>query len=196
MTVVRVREGAIVTPQDWGSLLGLSVDLGRKAAYLMGAAVNALMVSGHENSVVQFAAEVGADPTTLYNHAKVCRLVPAEKRLGLYPSVVQEIATRRYDEDEDKNAAIVLELVDQARENNWTCQEARSHSLAKKKGEEPEDKGPTKKELAAKLAKADAFLHRFLTHYAAGGSEALDDLHLDVREFLRGNTEHPGDARG
>lgn len=185
MTVVRVREGVIVTPQDWGSLLGLSVDLGKKSCYLMGAAVNALMVSGHENSVIQYAGEIGLDHTTLYNMARVCRLVPTEKRLGLYPSVVQEIAVRRYDEDDEKNTAIVLELVDQARENKWTCQEARSHSLAKKHGEEPTDKGPTKKELEAEISEMDAFLHRFLTHYVAGSSETLDALHGDVRDFYK-----------
>lgn len=185
MTHVRTKDGAIVSPQDWGALLGFSIDLGKKSIYLMGTAANALMVSGHENAVVQLCGAFGLHHTSLYNAAKMCRLVPVEKRVGLYPSVVQEIAVRRYDKDEGKNQEIVLKMVEQAREHNWTCEEARSHANAKL-GKEPKSKDePSKKELQDKLRKVEAFLNRFLAHYVSDGGEPLNDLARDVREYFK-----------
>lgn len=193
MANVIAQENAIVTPEDWGALLGFSVDLGRKSLYLMGTAVNALEAQGHENAVVQLAGEFGIHYSTLSNAARMCQRVPVEKRVGLYPSVVQEIATKRYDKDDARNQEIILEMVEMARENKWSCEEARSHAnerLGRDTKQKPEE--PTKKDLQEKLHTTEAILRRFLTHYCATDSPPLNDLRDDVREYFRGNVASEG----
>lgn len=186
MSSVVTKEDALVTPQDWGALLGFATDLGKKSCYLIGSAVNALEAQGYENVVVQFVSETGANYTTISNYARTCQRVPVEKRVGLYPSVVQEIATKRYDKDEAKNTEIILAMVDEARENKWSCEEARSHAnakLGKPDKDRPEE--PTKKALSERVKALESVLRRILANVPASDCPAFLGAVEDARGLFR-----------
>ena len=100
-------------------------------------------------------------------------------RHELSPTVAIEIATAKFSDDEVENNKQVLELIQQARSEKWSCAEARSH-VKMVKGQEP----------LGKVVRNDKWVKSF------GGSEQLlilaikhcvsDEANEIDREFFLG----------
>jgi len=154
MLSVRVKDGAIVTPADLGKLAGFGFDLGKRAVWLLAESFNRLMVLGHEASVIQIASEFGFSGSYTYNLIRAAQRVPETLRAGVLPTVCVELANARYSKDDKENLAVVEEMVQQAREEKWSCAEARSQKQAKLGREEPIEGKETLREKVMRLEAA------------------------------------------
>lgn len=126
MSAVRPKPNVIIAPTDWARLYGLGWDLGRRSIWLMADAINHLMVLGHENVVVQLSDHFGLSHSYIYNLARAAQRVLPHKRTGLLPSVVVEIASRTYSDDAKENTEKIEGLLQEAKEHNYNCLQARS----------------------------------------------------------------------
>lgn len=173
------KEGALISPQDYGTLCGFGLDMGRRSLWLAGGAILALQRLGHEKAVEIIADEAGFSYSHASNLARVCDRIPPEKRAGLLPTVAQEIATRQYSTDPAKNQEIILDLVEQAVEGKMNCAQARSHAmLAQGKDVPITDYSGGKKKLKERVTELEEALQALVflaRQHCPTGSIAITD---------------------
>lgn len=139
MLNVRVKEGAIETPETAGQLMGLGVDMGKKGFFLMVEGAQRLVVRGHKLPMEQICASLNLHTSTIYNYLRAIPYFTPEAKRLLSPTTVVEIATAKFDSDEKKNDEIKKELIEEAVKEGWDSPTARSHVKAKKGHDEPID---------------------------------------------------------
>lgn len=170
---------AVISPQDYGTLCGFGLDMGRRSLWLAGGAILALQRMGHEGAVEIIADEAGFSYSHASNLARVCDRIPPEQRHGLLPTVAQEIATRQYSTDPAKNQEIILGLVEQARTEKWNCAQSRSHAaLAQGKDVPITDYSGGKKKLKERVEELEEALQQiaFIQDSMTGGD--WDEIEL------------------
>jgi len=141
---IRPKDGQIPIPKDFGALIGMGNDMEQRGVWLVGCAVQSLLALGYDNAITQLSEELGLNPSTIYARARVYSRVPKEKRHLGY-TLLSEICLPRYDDNEEKQAAIVSELIEEAERGDWSCLDARSHAKAKKLGTPEAGGGSAKK---------------------------------------------------
>lgn len=155
MSVVTINEGSTPTNEDYARLLGLGFDLGRRSLWLMGEGIHALLKAGKDDAVQMIADHFSFSYSHASNWARVVDRVSAEQRQGLLPSVCCEIASRSYSDDPAANQAIIDATLEQAREEKWSCLEARSHAkMLQGKDEEINEGKESLKDKVKRLEKA------------------------------------------
>jgi hypothetical protein len=157
MTQFRPKDGTIPTPEDYAAAIGMGVDMSSKGMWLAGDGISNLIRMGHENVVYQIAASLKMSYSAVSNWHRTAQRIPLHYRHEISPTVAVEIATAKFSEDESENNAKIKELINQAREEKWSCAEARSH-VRMEKGQEP----------LQKLAKSDT---KWIAEF--GGAEEL-----------------------
>lgn len=121
--------GSLITPADLGRAMCYGAKVSTGGDWIYADAVNMLMVEGHENPVIQIASMLGRAESTVYNWSRTASRVPVELRSDAIPiSTYVEIATKRYDQNDEKNNEAIAELVQKAAAEKWSQGEARSHS--------------------------------------------------------------------
>jgi hypothetical protein len=126
-TSITPKQGVTPSAADYANVLGIGVDMSNKGMWLVGEAVNALTKMGLENVLYQIAADIKMSYGSVSNWARVCQRIAPENRPGLPASVALEIATAKYVPDDAENQQIIDGLIEQAKEEKWSKQEARSH---------------------------------------------------------------------
>jgi hypothetical protein len=179
MTQFKPKAGVIPTPEDYAGAIGMGVDMSSKGMWLAGDGIRHLMAMGHENVLAQIAASLKLSYSHVSNWHRAAQRIPIHLRHEISPTVAIEIATAKFSDNEIENNKQVLELVQQARAEKWSCAEARSH-VKMLKGQEP----------LGKIVKTDKWVKHF------GGSEQLlilaikhclsDDASEIDREFFLG----------
>jgi hypothetical protein len=157
MTQFKPKDGTIPTPEDYAAAIGMGVDMSSKGMWLAGDGISNLIRMGHENVVYQIAASLKMSYSAVSNWHRTAQRIPLHYRHEISPTVAVEIATAKFSEDESENNAKIKELINQAREEKWSCAEARAH-VRMEKGQEP----------LQKLAKSDT---KWLAEF--GGAEEL-----------------------
>jgi hypothetical protein len=155
MTSISVVEGMTPTNEDYARLLGLGFDLGKRSLWLMGEGIHALLKAGKEDAVQMIADHFSFSYSHASNWSRVVERVSPEQRQGLLPSVCCEIASRSYSDDPVQNKAIIDAALEQAREEKWSCLEARSHAkMLQGKDEEITEGKESLKDKVKRLEKA------------------------------------------
>jgi hypothetical protein len=157
MTQFRPKDGTIPTPEDYAAAIGMGVDMSSKGMWLAGDGISNLIRMGHENVVYQIAASLKMSYSAVSNWHRTAQRIPLHYRHEISPTVAVEIATAKFSEDESENNAKIKTLINQAREEKWSCAEARAH-VRMEKGQEP----------LQKLAKSDT---KWIAEF--GGAEEL-----------------------
>jgi hypothetical protein len=156
MTQFKPKAGVIPTAEDYAAAIGMGVDMSSKGMWLAGDGISHLMAMGHDNVLAQIAASLKLSYSHIANWHRAAQRIPIHFRHEISPTVAVEIATARFSDNEIENNKQVLQLVEQARKEKWSCQEARSH-VRMLKGKEP----------LKKLQKTDGWVREF------GGAEQL-----------------------
>lgn len=156
MTQFKPKSGVVPTAEDYAAAIGMGVDMSSKGMWLAGDGISHLMAMGHENVLAQIAASLKLSYSHIANWHRAAQRIPIHFRHELSPTVAVEIATARFSDDEVENNKQVLQLVEQARKEKWSCQEARSH-VRMLKGKEP----------LKRIKKTDTWVQEF------GGAEQL-----------------------
>jgi len=129
-----------ITPMDIARGMVYGAKLEQSGSWIYADAVNMLMQLNFEDVTNQIAAMLGKANSTLYNYARTARKIPQELRDESIPlTVYSELVNRRYEEDEEKNNAVIAELAEQAVAEKWSCGDARSHADLKQ-GKQPKPK--------------------------------------------------------
>lgn len=179
MTDAQVKPGVRICPEDFGQLAGFALDLGKRSLWLAGGAILALQALGKESAIEAIADEFGFSYSHASNLARVCDRIPPEKRHGLLPTVAQEIATRQYSTDPQKNREIILELCDKAKSEKMNCAQARSNAmLAQGKDVPIVDYSGGKKKLKERVEELEGALQQiaFIQNSSSGGD--WDEIEL------------------
>jgi transcriptional regulator with XRE-family HTH domain len=134
MTQFKPKDGIVPTPEDYAAAIGMGVDMSSKGMWLAGDGIRYLYATGHENVLTQIAANLKMSYSHVSNWHRASARIPAHLRNEISPTVAVEIATAKFSDDEQENNKKILQLVDQARKEKWSCQEARSHVRAEKGG--------------------------------------------------------------
>jgi hypothetical protein len=134
MTQFKPKEGVVPTPEDYAAAIGLGVDMSSKGMWLAGDGIRYLYATGHENVLTQIASSLKMSYSHVSNWHRAASRIPAHLRNEISPTVAVEIATAKFSDDEQENNRKVVQLVEQARKEKWSCQEARSHVRAEKGG--------------------------------------------------------------
>lgn len=145
MNQFKIKSGSIASPVDYGAAIGLGIDMARKGAWITGDAISALLAIGHENAIIQIAADARLNYSTISNQYRTALAVPPHKRALISPSVAQEIVTAKYSDDPKENDKKKTELLDEAIKEHWNCSEARSHSKMARGHDEPITSGTPKR---------------------------------------------------
>jgi len=171
MLTVKAKDGAIPTPADYGKLAGFGFDLGRRAVWLMAEAVNHLLVIGHEHSVVGIADAFGMSPGYTYNLARTAQRVRPELRVGIIPTVAVELSNAHYSDDKEENQRVIEEAIQEARDKQFSCAEARSYKRMKLGCNDPIEEGQNKQTVKVKLKECQDVLQSLLNRYFAQAKE-------------------------
>lgn len=125
------KDGAIVTPMDYGAMMGLGADMGKKGIWILIHGAQGLLVRGKEHVMEQICASLGLSEKTVYNYLTTLPYATAEARALLSSTALVELCTRKYSDDPEENEKIKKELVQEAVEHGWSSSEARSHAEMK-----------------------------------------------------------------
>lgn len=150
-THIRLKEGAIETPEHAGMLMGLGNDLGRKGVWLCIQGAQRLLACGLSDAMEQACASLKLSPQSIYNYCGSLPYATPEVRKELHPTVLVEICRARYSKDEKENDQKKKELVERAITHGWNCSEARSHVRMEKGLDGPVEGKPTLKEQLSEL---------------------------------------------
>lgn len=175
MTQFKPKEGIIPTPEDYAAAIGMGVDMSSKGMWLAGDGIRYLYATGHENVLTQIAASLKMSYSHVSNWHRAAARIPAHLRNEISPTVAVEIATAKFSEDEQENNRKVLQLVDQARKEKWSCQEARSHVKAEKGGSIEK---PVKLSWVSEFGGNEDLLVIACQWSIGGGAGELDQFHF------------------
>lgn len=125
------KEGTSPTLEDYGALMGLGHDMGKKGVWLLVHGAQGLLAMGEENTMEQICASLGLNEKTVYNYLTTLPFATEEAKMLLPPTVLTEICTRKYSNDPKENEETKKELVAEAMEAGWNSVEARSHAEMK-----------------------------------------------------------------
>lgn len=128
-TGFRLKADAIVSPADYGSMIGLGADMGSKGRFIVAKAYLHLKHLNQSDSLLeQIAASLHLNYSTICNWVRTLERTP-EQYQGLPFTTLVELATPVYDKENPKaDQEKREELFEQAKLENWDSQEARSHS--------------------------------------------------------------------
>lgn len=155
-------DGITPTAEDYGRLMGLGNDLGKRSLWLLGEATRGLIRAGKEDAVHQISDAFGFSYSHVSNWSRVVEHVSPEDRVGLLPSVAAEICCYVYDEDPVKNQAVIDSAIKQVKEDKMNCLQARSLSRMLRGKDDPIDDG-TKETAKQKIAKLEVENHKMKT---------------------------------
>lgn len=175
MTQFKPKEGIIPTPEDYAAAIGMGVDMSSKGMWLAGDGIRYLYATGHENVLTQIAASLKLSYSHVSNWHRAAARIPAHLRNEISPTVAVEIATAKFSEDEHENNRKVLQLVEQARKEKWSCQEARSHVRAEKGGSVEK---PVKLSWVQEFGGNEELLVIACQWSIGGGAGELDQFHF------------------
>jgi hypothetical protein len=153
---VTILEGKQPSGEDWGRLMGLGNDLGKRSLWLLGEAVRGLINSGKEEAVHQISDAFGFSYSHASNWSRVVEHVKPEDRAGLLPSVAAEICCALYDKDPVKNQEVIDSAIKQVKEEKMNCLQARSLSRMLRGKDEEINEG--KESLKDKVKRLEAAL--------------------------------------
>jgi hypothetical protein len=192
MTQFKPKEGIIPTPEDYAAAIGMGVDMSSKGMWLAGDGIRYLYATGHENVLTQIASSLKMSYSHVSNWHRAAARIPAHLRNEISPTVAVEIATAKFSDDEQENNRKVLQLVDQARKEKWSCQEARSHVKAEK-GESAEK--PVKLSWISEFGGNEELLVIACQWSIGGGAGELDQFHF-IGKLVKIFNRLSGNAQG
>jgi hypothetical protein len=183
LAYVKVKDGAIVTPADWGKVWGFAADWTYSAGWVMADAAAHLEALGFVDSLTQLAADFKLAKSTAYNYCRVARRVPcnSEARKSLPLTTCVEIAAGRYDDDEKKNQEVIDELLQSAINDGWNASEARSHARMRKGKDDPVEGRPSLREQLSAQDRRIMFLEETFREILIAAEEGLKVLREDMR---------------
>lgn len=120
------KEGVEVTLKDWVGVLSLGIGLENASQWIIGDAAVALEEAGHEDVVVQIAAQFKKSYPTISGYARTSRAFPALKRdSSISFTAYREIGNAKFDGTEAKVAKLRDKLVADVKKNQWSAIETR-----------------------------------------------------------------------
>jgi hypothetical protein len=153
----------------------MGVDMSSKGMWLAGDGIRYLYATGHENVLTQIASSLKLSYSHVSNWHRAASRIPLHLRNEISPTVAVEIATAKFSDDEQENNKKVLQLVEQARKEKWSCQEARSHVRAEKGGSIEK---PTKLSWVQEFGGNEDLLVIACQWSIGGGAGELDQFHF------------------
>jgi hypothetical protein len=161
MTEIREKDGAIVTPEHDGMLLGLGNNLGKIGVWLCIQGAQRLIAKGHSIAFEQACDSLKIAPSTLYNYLRCLPNVTPEIKKSLPITVIAEICTAKYSDDKAENDQAKNELLREALAGGWSAAEARSHSKMRR-GHDEEITDGTRKPAKDRIAELESALQGLL----------------------------------
>lgn len=131
------KDGVEVSLKDWVGVLSFGIGLENASQWIIGDAAVALEDAGHEDVVVQIAAQFKKSYPTISGYARTSRAFPTEKRdSSISFTAYREIGNAKFEGDEKKVAKLREKLVGEVKKGQLSAIETRDIVRAAQ-GKEP-----------------------------------------------------------